>query len=387
MPLKPRFRASKTPIRLSCFGSGRVEALVGERVGDDGEVGSWLHYKTADRLVREDGASAPDGLTPPVVSPEFKTPKDSLWVIDWCVRFARETIPADWSLLVEVALEWEFERWIGTGHGDFFAFSPDGTEMIGGDWKTVYLAVERAEFNDQVLMYIVLAKLNWPELRKITFYVLQPRMSDDNEDERRITWVTLEGAELDACVASLDARVCHALDHWRKLKSGAHCKWCVGLKCPCLQKELGFMELELTDEVLASLKGEPDDATLARLQFSARTLAKPLEDLEKIVKDRLEDGRAIVAPDGRSITKETSNAGIKVTDPIGYSRAVRVLVPDEDQLALATSYSIAPLVSIIAERTGRPKGGKSGTSARDELNATTAPFYEVRTKQTLKYSL
>lgn len=147
------------------------------------------------------------------------------------------------------------------------------------------------------------------------------------------------------------------------------------------------METQLTDELLASLKAEPDDAKIAELQFSARTLTKPLQDLKKLAGERMAATGSITAPDGRRITRSTQAAGIEVTDLVEYGRAVREMVPDPDKLAMATRYALEPLTALIAEEIGVPKGGNSGKSARDILDARTSPFFKPKTKEIFNYSL
>lgn len=385
----PSSRASSIPRELACPGSPAVLARVGVRKGDDGDVGTYLHTLVAQRMVDEMWAVPPDGGVPvPELSSTFIPPKHDLWIVDWCLRFAHETIPDNYSLMVEVEMEHEFDRWKLTGHADWLAINGEITELIGADWKTVYVGVPPAELNDQILSYIVLAKLTWPSLRKVTFYIVQPRISEEDGDgeSQRVSRVTMEGDELDACVASLDARKCAALDDWRRLSSGPQCKWCVGLKCPNLQKELSNMETQLTDELLASLKAEPDDQKIAELFLSARTLRKPLEDFDDIVNERLTRG-ALNCPDGRRITAKVQNAGIKVLDPVAFYMQLKEVVPDDEKRAQCVNFVMGRTIDVIAELTGAPKGGKSGTSARDQFLARFSPFFEMRTKMTKEVSL
>src|SRR4051812_39605669 len=147
----PQRRASCMDRALSCPGSSRVNELVGQRERDDGHEGTYGHWLIAKRLIDELGATPPEGgLQPPQVPANYKFPERSMWMVDLCVRQVRETIPADWALMVEVEFSYTFERWRLTGHADLVAQSPDGTRLKSKDWKLGYVPVDDAEENEQV---------------------------------------------------------------------------------------------------------------------------------------------------------------------------------------------------------------------------------------------
>ncbi len=149
--MKPLIRSSEMDRVLSCNGSLTLTRMVDERDGDEGWEGTMLHWMIADRAIRELGATPPEGgLPPPDVPKGYKVPAFSLWIVDWALRHIREIIPADWSLMVEVEMEYEFGRWINRGHADIVALSPDGTKAKGADWKAVRVPVDPADNNDHV---------------------------------------------------------------------------------------------------------------------------------------------------------------------------------------------------------------------------------------------
>lgn len=383
---KPVIRCSSLPRLLSCHGSKTVGEIVAPRKGLDGDEGTYLHWLIASRLIKEYGAIDPEGGLPdPVLSPTFKTPKQSLWIVDWALREVRDTIPATWGLMVELELLHEFDRFLLLSHQDVRALSPGGIRTRGKDWKTGYEGVVPAEENDQVLGYEVSTKLSWSSIQHSDFDLCQPRLSEDG-DFPRISTSTLDGAQLDDCVASLEKRVNAALDDPYSLVSGDHCKWCVCLQCPCLQAELDFMETQLTPELLATLKHTPDDALLGKLYLAARTLNKPLEDLDDLVNERLDRG-PMTLEDGRPLTIETQNAGIKVTDPVAYYKHLCEVIPDPEKRALAMNFIMGRTIDIISEITGLPKGGASGHSSRDLYLARFSPFFENRFKKVKKVGL
>lgn len=384
--MKPTIRASSAPRRLACPGSRTVDELVPQRQGTEGHDGEWCHRQTALLAISQLGAHPPEGGLPPTSYPATFTPKASDWIPPFQLRFIRDTIPADWSLVVELELDAEFERFITTGHPDVVGFNPDVTEVIIIDWKDGYLGVDPADENDQFLVYMVQLKLNFPTLRKITFWCVQPRLSEEDDEHPRFSSVVVEDAGLDSCVRSLEERMNAALDQPHRLISGSHCKYCVGLRCPCLQKELYNMELELTDEMLAELRAGMDDAKLADLFLAQRTLTNPIKDLKTIMDERSDKVSTFVASNGQRITPGTEGAGIEVTDPVGFDGAVIDMIPDRVKLATARTYNLSRLTDLVALQMNVPKGGKSGTSARDILNARTSPFFKTKTRRIYKVS-
>lgn len=373
------------PRELSCHGSPTVHALVDPREGPEGDEGSYLHHCIAKRLIDEYGAIPPDGGLPdPVLSPTFKTPKHSMWIVDWCVRRVRDTIPADWALFVELELVHDFDRWTLSGHQDVFAISPDGTLFKGKDWKTGYVGVDPAGENDQVLSYVVSDKLEWPSLLGGDFEICQPRLSEGGDHPRVSVVRFSSGAELEACIESLDRRKCAALDDPYSLLSGPQCKWCVGLSCPCLQALLNEMKLSLTPEILARIKRTPDDALLGDLQVAIRTLTKPMEDLKTMLHERIKLNGSVTAGDGTRITVEEQNGPVKVIDPVNVLRTLLELMP-ADSLAPALSYPKGRIVDAIAGALDVHKGGADAVTGESVYQARLAPFVEPTTKKILKY--
>jgi len=358
---KPRLRASGMDRSLSCPGSRTVVATVGQREGKDGFEGVFRHWEIATRLISELGATpSAGGLPPPDVPAGYVPPSNSAWIVDWAVRHVRETIPADWALMVETEFEHEFERWIGTGHIDVLAQSPDGKRIKAKDWKCVYIPVDHAESNDQVATYLVEMYLDWPDTEEIEFEICSPRLSD----EERITSVTVSGEDLPRLVASLDQRVCEALDNWNKLKTGLkQCKFCVGCKCPAIQEEIKHMEMILTDETLAQLRREPDDAVLADFVIAARTLRKPMEDAVEMLHERLDCNASLTSTDGLTITRKIQRGDYEIPDPLAFWLALKELLPSDEQLAAVVSPSMTRIKDKIADHYNVPKKGQAATTA------------------------
>lgn len=380
--MKPSRRASNMARSLECPGSETIIPLVAPRPRDDGDEGTYLHWMVADRAIKELGAIPPEGgLPPPRVSAGYKPPKTSLWMVDWCIRHLKETIPDYWALMVEIQFSYEFGRWICTGQGDIIAQSPDGKKIKGKDWKFVYKPITPAPENDQFLTYIVLAYLDWPDTKEIEFEAVCPRLSE----EERFTSVTVSGADLAACVRSLDERQCKALDSPMKLKTGLkQCEWCIGCSCPAIQLLNKKMEMELTPELLANLKREPDDATLADFVITARTLKKPMEDATEMLHERLDKNPAIYAGCGMTVTRKIQKGDYEVPDPVAFMNAVRVLLPGDEQIAKAFSPKMTAIKDMIATQNDVPKTSKNGISAESIFDGHLRPLVIQGEKRVLQ---
>jgi hypothetical protein len=294
-----------------------------------------------------------------------------MWMVDWCIRHLRETIPEDWSLMVEIQFRFEFDRWICTGQGDIIAQSPDGKIIKGKDWKFVYKPITPAPENDQFLTYIVLAYLDWPDTEEIEFEACCPRLSEED----RITSVTVRGAELAACVRSLDQRQCWALDHPMLLKTGyKQCEWCVGCSCPAIRALNKKMEMELTPEMLAQIEREPNDALLADFVIDSRTLKKPMEDATEMLHERLNTNPVIHAGCGLTVTRKIQKGDYEVPEPVRFMEAVRALLPEDEQIAETFSPSMTRIKDQLAKHMNIPKTSKNGISAESVFDGHLRPL-------------
>ncbi len=372
---------------LLCNGSTRLVPLVDERDGDEGYEGSFLHFLIADRLVREHGALPPEGgLPPPNVPAGYKLPAFSSWIVDWAVRHVLAEVPANWCLMVEVEMEWEFDGWISRGHADWLAFDPIGTKAKGGDWKTGRDPVEPAESNEQVNSYMVLAKTNWPSIADIQFQVCQPRVDEDDGFER-VSTVVLEGERLEKAASVLDKRITAAIANDMEINSGRiQCRWCpCAIQCPALKLDQQRMKMTLTPEMLGKIKRTPDDATLADWVITARTLTQPTEDAVELLHARLDKAAEVIAGDGTRITRKLQPGGYKVPDPVTFLAAVRVLLPEDKQIAQVMKPSMTRLKDEIAKSMKIKKTGKDPVTAESVFDAHLRPLVEQDQKRILVF--
>lgn len=384
--MKHTSRASNKCRELTCPASIRLVPLVAKRQSDDGDEGSYIHWAIADRLIREMGATPPEGgLPPPDVPAGYKLPAFSAWIIDWAVRHVRETVPADWSLMVEASFAYEYDRYIDSGHADVTALSPDATAALGIDWKTGRDPVDPAECNEQVATYLTLYKRAWETLHNGTFQIVQPRMDEDDGFER-VSTVTV--TDIDALVAGMERRMNEALDNATQLNSCLKaCRWCeVGCQCPALQADKNHMKLTLTPEAIAKIRHKPDDATLGDWVVTMRTLAQPAKDAQEMLHERLDACECVTAGCGVTITRKIQKGTYEVPDPVQFFGAVRGLLPKDDAIARAFKPSMTALKDEIAAELNCPKTGKAPVTAEGVFDATLRPLVKQNDRKVLIFT-
>lgn len=379
-------RSSEMDRVISCPASPTVVALVDMPESEDGIEGSQLHWQIADRAIRELGATPPEGgLPPPDVPKGYRLPQNALWMVDWALRHVRETIPSDWSLLVEVEMEHQFPRWKNKGHADIVGISPDGTEAIGIDWKSGRDPVDPAESNWQIFSYECLLKLTWDSLRKVTFQIGQPRVTED-DDVQRISTSVLEGDRLEAAPEVLNAARCAALDDATRLRTGKHCNYCVGCSCPAIIAEQKLMEMTLTPEILAKIKKTPDDAALGDFVIIAKRLDKPMKAAIELLHSRLDQTAIIISGSGATITREIQGGGYEIEKPLEfYQTAKQDLVTDE-RMARVFKPGMTRLTDELAEAFNVNRGGKGAVTAEGMVAARYKPFVKQQQKRMLRIS-
>ena len=379
-------RSSSMDRALSCPASIGLELLVDPRDGDEGHEGTWVHHQIADRLIRLHGAIPPDGGLPPANVPATYKPNPFTgWLVDWAVRHVLETIPADWSIMVEVEMEHAYGRWTNRGHADIVAFSPNGRQAKGIDWKTGRDPVDPADENEQVLSYETLIKHEWPSVEEVEFQICQPLVSED-DGFQRVSASVLAGVKLENAAPSLDARMGVSLDNPRQLNSGRkQCNWCpVARQCPAVIAERELMKMTLTDEHLAAIKRQPDDTTLADWLVAGKIIDRPLNDAKEYAKERIKAMGAIVASDGTQVTQKVQKGAYEVTDPKGLWTTLHELLP-EDKLAMAADWSMTRIKDGIAEHMSVPKTGSAAVTATSVFDAKIRSHVEQGDKTILQF--
>lgn len=376
----PTIRSSESDRVILCPGSLTLTRIVHPIDRDDGDEGTMLHWMIADRAIRELGATPPEGgLLPPDVPAGYELPSNSLWIVGWAIRQLRYKIPDNWSLVVEVEMRWEFSRWINIGHADVIGISPDCTESIGLDWKSVRVPVDPADNNWQVASYVALQKLSWPILKKATFYIAQPRVSEEDGVER-VSRVEVDN--LEELIDAFDRAIVASLDRPMYLKTGKHCRWCIGCSCPAIQAEQDFMEMTMTPEMLAKIKRTPDDATLGDFVLTGNRLAAALKDAKEMLHDRLDKQPVVVAGGGEHITRKITAGDYTIPYPVAFWDAIKRELPEESWPLVMTP-SMTRIVDELARTRNIPESGKADITAKGAFEAVFRPLVEQGTRRTL----
>lgn len=381
--MKPTIRASELDRVLSCNGSLTLVPMVAPRDGDEGAEGTQIHAKIAWRLVTEIGAS--NGGTEFQAGFSYSPGKHITdWLVNFCYNAVKDATPADWTLECEMALAYEWDRFILSGHPDVVALNPDVTEFYIDDFKTGYAPVDIAEQNWQLLAYCILLKRAYPTLQRGRCRIIQPR-NDEDDGFPRISEVTI--TDLDAATAGLEARINVALDNAMEVNSGpSQCRWCpVGLQCPALKLEQQLMKVTLTPNALAKIKREPDDAQLGDWIVAARTLNRPTEDAEKLLHERLDKAPAIIAGCGTQITRKVQKGSYSWPDPLAALVAVKELLPTDASQAKVLTPSVTRIKDEIATVMQIPKTGKAAVTAEGVFDAKLRPLVEQGERRLLQF--
>lgn len=346
-----------------------------------------IHWEIADRLIRECGALPPvGGLPPPDVPAGYQIPKPNRWIVEWGMRQVADHFPPTHAMLVEAHFVYEFDRFNLSGHKDLHTIDRPGEIYTGGDWKTGYHPVVSAEINDQILGYLALAKRAYPNTKQAKFIVAQPRNNEEDGFER-ISAVEMDDAELKSNLESIEQRINAAMDDPMTVNSGmVQCAWCpVGIQCEAYKAELGFMKATLTPEGLASIQATADDALLADVIISSRTIRRGLEDAERLLKDRIATQGNVVATDGTTITAKLEGGQYDVTNPEGAWKAVQELIP-AGRIPHILKYSTSRLIDEIADANKVHKGGAAGITARTLFDIMMKPNLEQGTRTKLIFT-
>jgi hypothetical protein len=389
----PNIRCSSLQQLLACPASLQLRAIVApSKDSDASTLGSWCHYEAARRIVEFHGAVAADGALVPVTMPNgWDAPRFALWMVDYYLQTVLTYCDVDMALEVEAELAYAFRHFTLTGHVDVVGFKvetfpmPGGgdstevvTEAVGLDLKTGTEIVDEAEQNAQVLGYMVLLKLCYPTLRKVTFAICQPRNNPD-EGQERITWATLEGDALDRAVTYLEREILSALDAPDQLNSDGwkQCRYCPAAdQCPAIAADIEHMKMTLTPEHIANIATEPSVARLLEIELSRKKLSPLFDRAKDALKARVEAEGGEIMEEGVRIYVEERNSGREITDNKAATEALSAL-PDE-RFHRCYEFRPAAIEAVLAEneteRTGakvpvesKAKGKVSGKSLFNDL--------------------
>jgi len=424
MHLPLTFRASSADRTFECNGSILASPLVPQPPdSEDSLEGQVIHYEIARRTVAELGATPPEGgLVPPRIPKGYELPAFSKWIPDWALQCIREAVPPDWSLMVEVEIVETFALprpvWVPvsellsfskstvtpingvpcvlveeitlSGHLDWMAISPDGTQMRGGDWKSGRVGADAAEENWQASQYLLLAKSAWDSIASARFTLAQPRIDEENGIPR-ISHTELSGEELERLTALMVDRYNKALENRYETNSSEKaCRYCpVALMrpwlCPSLVADNDFMKSKLTTAHLEQLRGENDYGKIADFVLTGRTLAKPVEAATELLKERVREQGYADSASGKRITIKKVGGRYSVIEgqEVAFMENATTLLADKSRLAKCVTYSLDALVDNVAEERNIPKTSKNDVSAKSCVDTLLKPLMVQATNEWL----
>lgn len=421
MRLPLTIRASSTDRIFSCPGSLILSPRIAMPRRNEGDQGELLHYLIARRAVDELGAREPEGgLRPPALGKDAKVPAFTAWIVDWAIRHIRETVPQDWSLMVEVGFAYEYQLprpvWVPvseiiglipadhevkegmvciryvvvSGHQDILAISPDGKRSKATDWKTGPVGADPAEENWQAATYLSLTHTAY-DTEESGFCLAQPLVDEEAAGVPRISNVTLKGTQLAAMTAEIAEQINVALEQRYTTDSGTkQCRYCPvamrrAWKCPSLIKEESFMKAQIESGLLERLQREPNDAQLGDFVLSGRTLAAPVKEATELLHERLDLAGYVDAGCGKRITVKKQAGTIEILDPVGYYMRLSGVL-SADRLALAVKPSKDRVIDQVAAALDLPKTAKQGDSATSWYEQNVKGFTEQGEKRILVVS-
>lgn len=365
---KPTIRCSALDQLLQCPGSRTLIETLGasSESGEAAHEGNWCHYEAARRLIAEHGAIGPEGGLPEPELPEGWAPTPwSHWLVDYYLNIVASWTDYDQALIVEDQLVAEFERFILSGHMDLFAITPDGKKAVAFDLKTGNIAVPPAEENNQVLGYVTLLLMLYPDLDEITFLIVQPRNNPDM-GEQRVTHVVVSREDMLATREYLESQINDALDNPMTVNSGPRqCLYCpVKLQCPAIKEDIRMAKVTLTAEHMASLKEHPDPEEFVEIETSRKVLEPVFDENKKMLKWYLESTGEIALDDGRRCVLVERNGTRSITDNEAAAAALQDL-PDPIYYR-CFKFKPSEIEKALAEALGLPKTSKKGQSAESE---------------------
>ncbi len=421
MRLPLQLRSSSLDRIFSCNGSLVAAPLV-PPAPDSAEStsGQVVHFLTAARLVEELGATPPEGgLVAPKLPPGYKLPAFDAWIVDWAFRLVEESIPRDWSLMVEPEFAYRYDLprpvWIEateidgpippeftlkdgkvlvdhaiiTSHLDVLALSPDCTEARAFDWKAGIVGADSAESNWQAGSYLGQIKQAWPEINLARFTLGQPKIDEEATGIQRISHVELNGSQLDAMNLTIAEHVNRALENrFTTDDSPKACRYCpVGLRrpwlCPSLQLNLTTMQATLTPEAIQALKDAPNDAQLGDFVLSGRTLTAPVKAATELLQERIAAQGYVDAGCGTRITIKETGGDYEIVDPLKFLQYAKEDLGTDERIAKVFTPAMGALKDELADALNLKKTSKVGPSAASRFDERYRPLTKQGVRKTL----
>lgn len=371
--MKINFRASEIDRRIRCPGSKKLEKLV--TAIEDKIVttrGNQLHYAVAKKYVESFGAVSGQ------LNPEQPLTHNDHWMIDYCVNSSLPIIEHNHAIIVEDELLADFERFTLSGHIDLYSIDADGKIFKGWDWKTGYKFQVMAELNYQVMAYIVLAKMNYPDLEYAEFRIVQPVATIDEGDERVSLVVVSSEEEFQAVIDAFINIIHGILNEENKIQTGEkQCEYCnAKFACPAINKIKENMKMLLNPEELSKVK-DLTQTELADLAVDAKILSNVMKEITDSIKYRIESGENFETSDGKQWILSQRNGQYKVNDPVGMFMALKDILGEDDLLQLI-DFKITDTKKRIADKLNIPQKSKKEDkeTAETVLNSRCGGMFE-----------
>jgi hypothetical protein len=343
-------------------------------------AGKYCHAVAAQRLKDQEGAIGPE-----IVLPDFKGERFHEFIIGYYLDTVRLYVESYMAIAVEEEYEYEFDRFILTGHMDCTGIDADAKEFCALDLKAGLDPVTEAQENAQVLGYLVLLAMNYPTATKGTFAVVQPQNREE-DGIPRVSHIMIEGREkLEALVHYLERELNHALDNPNQLETGwKQCHYCsAALICPAFKGEIDAMKLLLTPEQIAAIPTEPDLERLWFFEQAKRMFGGPLDTAHEALRDLVgKAGDTVTLKDGTKLYL-TDRAGRR-TFPDNAAVAAKLDDLEENLFWRCVTFGGGDIEDALAEHLKLPKTSKKGNSGQAEFRARMKGLYAQETHKILK---
>jgi hypothetical protein len=145
------------------------------------------------------------------------------------------------------------------------------------------------------------------------------------------------------------------------------------------------MEMTMTEEQLAAIQRTPDDKMLGDFAVVAHTLAKPIDDMKAMVKERIAAQGSLVAGCGVTITEKVQKGAYKVERPEEMLATVEEML-DKPRIARAVNWSMTRLKEEIAEQFSCPKTGKVPLTAEGIFDSRIRTHVSQGERRILQYT-
>ncbi len=393
-PIKPAFRCSELDRVLTCHASKKIASILPPTESTGAALeGNWCHWTSARELVDQYGATIGEGGLPDEPESEGFTPNGfSRFVVDYFVSEVKwET--EGMAIIVEDSLAADFPNFRLTGHSDVLAFSPDGKKAKGWDLKAGAIPVDAAEENNQMLGYIVLVFLCYPDIEEVEWSICQPKNRED-DGFQRVSSVKIEGREqLQGLVDYLDRQLNAVLNNPYFINSddnhGAQCKYCpaaLAAKCPALIHDITEMKATIEAKQIESITPELCLDELIFFEDARKKFATPFDNVTKTLKAKLKEtpGMEYVTEDGRTFYIHEQNGRRTWTDSSGALKALKSFEFELDVEADLLTIDLTGLEKAIAKQRDIPISGKKDHTGKKVVEEEFGAFYDQPKNQILK---